>query len=182
MALDLPPNFDLIQQPEAAYCFASAAARFNLPPESLLGIAMVEAGKIGTVSRNENGTDDLGVMQVNTLWLDKEASPLKSYLTFENLRMDLCTNIHAAAWILASHVKKTGGDLWRAIGMYHHPSDAVRAQNYRLKVNRNLPLAKQIISQVPDYRRFLSEFFGTNAIANHDGQRHKMDAVTHIMR
>lgn len=177
MPFDLPPNFDVIKQPEAAYCFASASARYNLPPESLLGLAIVEGGKVGTVSHNKNGSADLGLMQVNTLWL-KESSPLNGYLNFERLRTDICTNVHAAAWILASHVKRTGGDIWRAIGMYHHPYDQKLANSYRIKVNNNLPLAKQIINQLPDYRRFISEFFGVNGAAHDESAPHVSEGTS----
>ena len=167
----VPANLDDVRQPEAAYCIATASERFNLPPESLLSLALVEGGKSGTVSANKNGSYDLGMMQVNTVWLNAN-SPLRDYVSFEKLRSDLCTNVHAAAWILASHLTRTGGDIWRAIGMYHHPSDYSRAINYKHKVNRALPLARQIISQVPDYGRYIREVFAgrvttSAAPANH---------------
>lgn len=156
--IEMPPNIDVIRHPETAYCMVSAAHRFNLPVESLLALAIVESGRPGTESINRNGTHDLGVMQVNTLWLESR-SPLRDYTTRTALTHDVCANIHAAAWILATHIQRVGGDIWRAIGMYHHPSDEARAQGYRLKANRSLPLARQILGEVPIYQHYINLFF-----------------------
>lgn len=156
--MDFPANFDLIMQPESAYCFVSASHRFNLPPEALLSQAMVEGGKVGEVASNKNGSFDLGIMQVNTLWL-KEASPLKSYLNFTSLANDICTNAHTAAWILSSLVLKTGGDIWKAVGMYHNPSKETLAKKYIQKVNYRLPLARQILATAPEYQKYINMFY-----------------------
>lgn len=156
--MDGIPNIDALNRPESAYCFVSASHRFKLPPESLLSLAMVEGGKIGSKSPNTNGSFDLGIMQVNTVWL-QSASPLAPYLNITLLANDICTNIHAAAWILASNVKKSGGDLWRAVGMYHHPSNEKFAQQYIQKVNGKLPLARQVLQSHPDYQQALGSFY-----------------------
>ncbi len=159
--MDLPPNIDYITQSDSAYCIVSASHRFNLPPEALLSLAIVEGGKRGSSTPNTNGTKDLGLMQVNTVWL-KEASPLSPYVNFTSLVNDVCTNVHAAAWILATQVKKTGGDIWRAIGMYHHPSNNQLAQKYITKVNLKLPLARKILTSVPEYQNVLGTFYSSN--------------------
>jgi hypothetical protein len=160
--MDLPPNIDYITQADSAYCIVSASHRFSLPPEALLSLAMVEGGRRGTSSINTNGSKDLGLMQVNTLWL-KGASPLSAYVNFTSLVNDVCTNVHAAAWILATEVKKSGGDVWRAIGKYHHPSNNQLAQNYIVKVNGKLPLARKILTSVPEYQNVLGTFYGADA-------------------
>lgn len=160
---DAPANFDEISRPEAAYCIVSASNRYNLPPESLLSIAMVEGGKIGTTSLNTNGTVDMGIMQVNSVWL-KSASPLSAYVSVASLVHDVCTNVHAAAWILSNHVAKTGGDFWRAIGMYHHPSNSDAAQRYIQKINARLPLARDMLVNMPSYKQQIGEIYKINTV------------------
>lgn len=158
--MDLPPNFDVLVSPPTAYCVVSAAHRYELPPEALLVLAMREAGRPGTVSKAAGGSHDLGIMQVNTLWLG-ERSKIAPYVSRDALTNDTCTNVHAAAWILASNVRKTAGDVWKAIGMYHHPSDQARADDYKVKVNHWLPLAKQVVQTTPVYQNMIRTFFGS---------------------
>ena len=50
-------------------CMALVAQTYSLPPRVLPSIQAVEGGGPGTVYRNTDGSDDLGVMQINTLWL-----------------------------------------------------------------------------------------------------------------
>lgn len=50
-------------------CMTAAAAFYHLPPRALPAIHAVEGGAVGVVSHNTNGSDDLGVMQINTIWL-----------------------------------------------------------------------------------------------------------------
>ncbi len=50
-------------------CMALVASVYHLPPRVLPSIQAVEGGWAGAVIRNGDGSDDLGVMQVNTQWL-----------------------------------------------------------------------------------------------------------------
>ena len=50
-------------------CMLSVSQFYHLPPRVLPSIQVVEAGEPGTISRNRNGTGDLGVMQVNSNWV-----------------------------------------------------------------------------------------------------------------
>jgi hypothetical protein len=50
-------------------CMALVASLYGLPPRVLPSIQAVEGGRLGTVHQNRNGSEDLGVMQVNTLLL-----------------------------------------------------------------------------------------------------------------
>ena len=50
-------------------CMLAVAAYYGLPPRVLPAIQAVEGGQVGTASRNTDGSEDLGVMQVNTRWL-----------------------------------------------------------------------------------------------------------------
>lgn len=160
MGPDAPP-VQLIEQPAVAYCVVSASHRYDLPIEGLLSILMTEGGKPGSSSKNDNGTSDLGVMQINTVWL-KPQSPLYGYVTAETLKNDLCVNIHAAAWIVAVNVKKVG-DIWRAVGRYHSPGNSTLAWAYMNRVNQKLPAAREVVQTSPVYLRNIQAFFKNSA-------------------
>jgi len=102
-------------------CMALVAGLYGLPPRVLPSIQAVEGGAPGTVSRNANGSEDLGVMQINSLWI----GPLARYtgvgagVVRERLILRPCYNIAAAGAILRYYLDAAGGDLMRAVGDYH---------------------------------------------------------------
>lgn len=104
-----------------ATCLMLAAQTYSVPPAVLLGIYQVEGGKIGQESGpNNNGSYDLGPMQINTLWVPELA---QRWNVSENtarrwIRDDPCTNIGVSAWILKRHLNETG-NLALAISHYH---------------------------------------------------------------
>jgi soluble lytic murein transglycosylase-like protein len=116
-------------------CMALVASIYHLPPRVLPSIHAIEGGRAGTVSPNTNGTQDLGVMQVNTLWLPALAR--YTGLSEEEVRARLidrpCFNIAAAGVILRTHLNESGGDLMRAVGNYHSRTPT-RHHRYRDKV------------------------------------------------
>jgi len=61
---------------------AAAASFYHLPPRVLPSIQAVEGGRPGLVHINENGTADLAVMQVNTIWIQ----PLAQYARMTRVR------------------------------------------------------------------------------------------------
>ena len=143
------PPVPLVEQPATAYCIVTAAHRYNIPVDGLLSILLTEGGRPGMASPNENGTFDLGVMQVNTVWL-KPKSPLYGYVTADALKNDLCVNIHAAAWILASQMIRAG-DIWRGVGRYHSPGNSALAWGYMNRVNGKLRYARRLVEMHPTY-------------------------------
>jgi hypothetical protein len=102
-------------------CMAAAAAFYHLPPRVLPSIHAVEGGKVGSVQINTNGTADLGVMQVNTIWVQ----PLADYAhmnrgnVVDRLVNDPCFNIAASAAIMRVYLTEAHGNLMAAIGYYH---------------------------------------------------------------
>ena len=95
-------------------CMALAAVLNRLPPEILPAIQAVEGGTVGTVANNANGTDDLGVMQLNTSWLPALARLTAVPVAELRVRLvnNACLNITVAGVILRSYLAETGGDLW----------------------------------------------------------------------
>ena len=116
-------------------CMAAVAAFHHLPPRALPSIQLVEGGQIGTVQRNANGSEDLGLMQINTIWL----APIARYThqpetaVRERLINDGCYNIAAAGAILRIYLNEAHGDLMLAIG-YYHSHTPVRNQAYQIRV------------------------------------------------
>ena len=114
---------------------ALIAQIYSLPPRVLPSIHHVEGGAPGVVHRNANGSDDLGVMQINTIWLPY----LSSYTRLpeadvrERLLQRACFNIAAAGLIMRIYLDETGGDLMRAVGNYHSHTKALN-ETYQAKV------------------------------------------------
>lgn len=102
-------------------CMALVAQVYALPPRVLPSIQAVEGGGIGVVHHNTDGSDDLGLMQVNTRWLQPLAriSRLPPDAVRQRLLQDGCFNIAAAGVILRLYLNEAGQDLLRAIGFYH---------------------------------------------------------------
>ena len=104
-----------------AACMALSATLNSLPPQILPAIQIIEGGRPGAELHNRNGSHDLGLMQINTLWLLplSRTTGLRDAELRTKLLNDPCFNIAAAAAILSLNLRKTGGDLWRAVGEYH---------------------------------------------------------------
>ena len=104
-----------------ATCLLMASQTYNVPPAVMLGIMRVEGGRVGqAVGPNQNGTYDLGPMQINTMHMTKLAQYWKVSQTTA-LRMvkdDACINVNVAAWILRQRLNESG-NLTLAIAHYH---------------------------------------------------------------
>ena len=126
-------------------CMALVASVYHLPPRVLPSIHVVEGGAVGTVARNVDGTEDLGVMQVNTLWLDRLAylSRLPAPEVRRRLVFDPCFNIAAAGVIMRTYLDETGGDLMLAVGDYHSHTPALN-RGYQARV---LGAARRLFSR-----------------------------------
>ena len=126
-------------------CMALVATIYTLPPRVLPSIQAVEGGRPGVSHANANGTEDLGVMQVNTLWV----GPLASYTRLaeaevrEKVLTRPCFNIAAAGLIMRTYLDETRGDLLRAVGNYHSHTPVLNL-NYQARVLRS---ATQLFQQ-----------------------------------
>ena len=108
-------------------CMIATARYYHLPPRVLPAIHRVEGGAVGTVHRNTDGSDDFGVMQINTRWIE----PLARFARMQEVAVrarligDACFNIAAAGAILRTYLDAERGDLMRAIGDYHSHTPAL---------------------------------------------------------
>lgn len=115
-------------------CMASVAAFYHLPPRVLPSIQAVEGGFPGLIHMNRDGSQDLGVMQVNTRWVQPlaEHTGMMSAAAEQRLLFDPCFNIAVAGAIMRIYLDEARGDLLRAVGYYHSHTpplaDAYRSQ------------------------------------------------------
>jgi hypothetical protein len=116
-------------------CMLLTASVYHLPPRVLPAILSVEGGRPGLVHLNKDQSEDLGVMQINTLWI----APLAHYAALpqsvvrDRLVNDSCFNIAAAGLIMRTYLNETKGDLLRAVGNYHSHTPILN-QTYQVKV------------------------------------------------
>jgi hypothetical protein len=118
-------------------CMLAVSQFYHLPPRVLPSIQVVEAGHPGTISRNFNGTADLGVMQVNTRWLPYLARSwhMTPRVVAGRLINDPCFNIVAAGAIMRIYLDESHGNVVEAVGYYHSHTPEL-AEWYQIRVIR----------------------------------------------
>ncbi|MEW6066845.1 MAG: lytic transglycosylase domain-containing protein [Nitrospirota bacterium] len=110
-----------------AFCFETAGDAYGINPHLLESIAKTESNlKPTAINKNQNGSIDMGLMQINSLWI-KELG-----LDPERLISDPCYNVKAGARILKSCINKYGYT-WEAVGCYNAVTHTKRV-NYSWKV------------------------------------------------
>ena len=111
------------------------ASVYHLPPRVLPSIQAIEGGRVGLMHSNTDGSVDLGVMQINTLWIGPLArfTGLPDANVRDRLLNDSCFNIAAAGLIMRTYLNETKGDLLRAVGDYHSHTPVLNL-SYQAKV------------------------------------------------
>lgn len=135
-------------------CILAASEAHRVPAMVLVILLRVEGGSVGRASPNNNGTSDLGVMQVNTIWVPRMAARWRASATeaYNALRDNICANIEASAWILKQGMDESRDDFWTGVGYYHSHNPEHRARYLRLVLQQALLLqerAKRAASQAP---------------------------------
>lgn len=111
-------------------CWTAAAAAHNVDPLILYSIGYVESRhRSNAINMNKNGSYDLGLMQINSIWHKKLA---KFGVKPEHL-LDPCVSIHIGAWVLAQNIRRHGRT-WMAVGAYNSATPH-KAQAYAAKVH-----------------------------------------------
>ncbi len=108
-------------------CMAFVARMEHLPPRVLPAIHAVEGGIPGQPHRNTDGSEDLGIMQVNSRWLPAIARATRQPAPLVRLRLlnQPCFDIAVAGAILRVYLRETHGDLLQAVGYYHSHTPAL---------------------------------------------------------
>lgn len=113
-----------VATPVSATCFKEASEMYAVPSALLKAIARTESGMNAlAINRNEDGSEDLGLMQINTRWMPT----LKRYGFSRSDLWDACTNLKIGAWILAKNFAAYGYN-WAAVGAYNAKSQSKRNQ------------------------------------------------------
>lgn len=126
MMADIPVDMQTLDA-----CVAQASQRYGVHPIVIKSIISVEGGRIGTYSRNSNGTHDMGIMQINTI--HEPAIQKEMGFSTKDLIIDPCKNIMAGTWILWQRMQEVPGKLWLAVGNYHSKTPRHR-QRYLKKI------------------------------------------------
>ena len=111
-------------------CLSDIESATGIDKKILMAIKIVESGYHlkPVISKNKNSTVDIGVMQINSLWLPE----LTKHGIDSELLLDNCINLRVAAWILYRHYQRSR-DIWSAVGSYHSRSPK-KHQAYLKKV------------------------------------------------
>lgn len=123
-----------------AHCIQSSADDFGLPASVLLAMIKVESNGYPVVSRNANGTWDIGVAQHNSAsWVPYFER--RYGITAQALTQDVCLSVRAQAYVLRSELRSRqcgGADLWCAVARYHSPRNHQAQQRYLTRVRAAL--------------------------------------------
>lgn len=112
----------LVPSCQAADCFQEAAAFHRVDADILRAIARIESAfDQKAVGNNTNGTQDLGMMQINSVHFPE----LVNQGIAPQRLLDACTSIYVAAWHYARQVRRYG-NTWKAVGAYHSATPALR--------------------------------------------------------
>lgn len=118
----------------AADCIREAAEYHKVDACLVNAIVLVESGGNEKVisKPNKNGSQDIGLMQINELWLPT----LKEFGISRQDLLDRCTNAYVGSWILAQNIAKYG-TTWRAVGAYNAgPGKDKKEKNRKIYVDK----------------------------------------------
>jgi soluble lytic murein transglycosylase-like protein len=105
-----------------ADCLDDAAIYQQMSPVLLRAIAQHESGmRANAVNKNTNGTEDIGLMQINTTHLPRLA---KFGISRESL-FNPCVSAYVGAWVLRDCLDRYG-PTWNAVGCYNAGSPEKR--------------------------------------------------------
>ncbi|MEM5316045.1 lytic transglycosylase domain-containing protein [Paraburkholderia sp. JHI869] len=103
-----------------ADCLDDAATYRHISPRLVRAIAQQESGmRANAINVNANGSEDIGLMQINSSWLPKLA---RFGIQREHL-FNACVNAYVGTWILASNIRQFG-PTWKAVGAYNATSSS----------------------------------------------------------
>lgn len=101
--------------PYTETCIQQAVQEYGTHPDLIRAVMAQEAGKVGQVRFNRDGSFDMGPMQINSVHLP-ELAPFG--ITKEMLTNNECLNIAIGTYYLQLAIMKSG-DFWVGVGNYH---------------------------------------------------------------
>jgi hypothetical protein len=144
-----PFGFGVARADEAMIenCLKAAADLHRVPAGLLVLLINVEAGRLGAVSQNSNGTVDIGPMQVNDTWVPKIARHWRASTdaSYQALRDSFCANVEGGAWILRQALDEARGSLWEGVALYHSHAQIHKLEYMRLVYAQAMRLKHEAI-------------------------------------
>lgn len=120
----------------SGFCFDDAGQKYGINPALLEGIAKVESNlNPKAINTNTNGTSDIGIMQINSWWLNS------MNISADALLNDACLNTMTGASILRQCIDRYRYT-WEAVGCYNAMSTDKKV-NYAWKVFNQLKNGRQ---------------------------------------
>ncbi|MEW6346253.1 MAG: lytic transglycosylase domain-containing protein [Paraburkholderia sp.] len=106
--------------PARADCIDDAASYRQINVSLVRTIAEQESAMhANALSVNADGSEDIGLMQINSFWL-----PTLARLGISRAQLfDACVNVYVGTWILAMNINRFG-PTWKAVGAYNAHSTA----------------------------------------------------------
>lgn len=97
-------------------CWDAAGAFHGVDPWLLYAIGYVESHhNPSSISKpNKNGTVDIGMMQINSVWLPE----LRRWGVPQGALVNACASTYIGAWIMAKNIRRYGYT-WEAIAAYN---------------------------------------------------------------
>jgi hypothetical protein len=128
-------------------CLKAAADLHHVPAGLLVLLINVEAGRLGAVSQNSNGTVDIGPMQVNGTWVPKIARHWRASTdaSYQALRDSFCANVEGGASILRQALDEARGNLWEGVALYHSHAPIHKLEYMRLVYAQAMRLKREAI-------------------------------------
>lgn len=119
-------------------CIYWEAKKNKIDELILMAVILAEYGDPETVSRNNDGTNDYSIMQINDVRMNEVEE-----LGFDPQRtkVDGCYNIRVGSEILGNEIRNAGNNLWLGIGRYHYHEKGRNPHNhykYRSRVANKL--------------------------------------------
>jgi soluble lytic murein transglycosylase-like protein len=131
-----------------AFCFEDAGKQYGIDDSLLETIAFVESNmNPKAFHRNRNGSFDMGLMQINSAWIDTLG------LNQNELMSNACYNVMAGAQILKRCVDQYGLN-WVAVGCYN-ATDLQKRINYSWGVFHKLKVKEKKGIAEPERRESL---------------------------
>lgn len=109
---------------DLATCAAGAATHYAVPLALVHAVMRQEGGRPGFTRTNTNGSEDIGVMQINSIHLPELA---RYGISRERLLNDGCLNVFIGTWMLKREIVQAG-NLWRGVGNYHSHTPALNVK------------------------------------------------------
>lgn len=114
-------------------CVSAASQRYGVHPQLIQAVMRTEGGTTGKISRNTNGSYDMGLMQINSIHLPELA---KMGITRDQVINDECTNIFVGTYKLRQAIDG-GADFWTGVARYHSKTPS-KARKYLARVAKHL--------------------------------------------